>query len=200
MSTNLTPPVPPTVEMAVRAWHAVSDHILDGVGLDQPGCDCRNYGSYVRRVVEVFTGPPIPEPTGIGAVVVNPFTGKVYVRDAHPNLPWHKPDENAPEQWSDPTCEDWFTWDALPKPIVMQSPGWLPPPPPGRVQHPLQHSEPTGIGAVVSDVTGDPRVRLHHGERRWLRAYPDTNGYETATNWEDLAHPVTIRTLGWERS
>ena len=98
-----TPSVPLTVEMAVRAWHAVSDHVLDGVGLDQPGCDCRNYGSYAKRIVEVFTGPPLPEPDGLGAVVENPITGGIWVRRLHPNVPWHDPDENAPEQWSDPT-------------------------------------------------------------------------------------------------
>lgn len=200
MSSNLNPPIPLTVEMAVRAWHAVSDHSLDGVGLDQPGCDCRNYGSYVKRLVDLFTGQPVAEPDGVGAVVVNPFTGKVYVRDAHPNLPWHNPDENAPEQWSDPTCEDWFTWDALPKPLVMQSPGWVPPPPPGRVQQPLEQSEPTGVGAVVTDRDGRIWVRVDAGGDPWLNPTSLADGEGIESTWDDLAHPVIIRALGWEQS
>lgn len=126
MASNRNPATPPTTEMAVRAWHAVSDHALDGVGLDQPGCDCRNYAAYVKRVVDLFTGEPIPEPDGLGAVVENPFTGGIWVRASHPSLP---PSDPAPvsQQWTD-ADGDWFTWEELPRlGLVMQSPGWTPP-------------------------------------------------------------------------
>ena len=52
----------------------------------------------------------------------------------------------------------------------MQSPGWLPPAPTRRAAQPLQQSEPTGIGAVVTDTTGDTWVRIHNGEHPWVRA------------------------------
>lgn len=129
MSSDPPRPAAPTEEMVARAWHALSDEAIEGIPLDGPGCTCRNYAAQAKQVVNLFTGEPIPEPDGIGAVVVNPLTGKVYVRGAHPNLPWYDPASVAHEQWADPTCEDWFMWDDLPRPLVMQSPGWTPPKP-----------------------------------------------------------------------
>lgn len=117
-------PTEPTAEMVARAWHAFSDEAVQGIAFGSTRCECRQHASQAKWVLGLFTGQPVIEPSGLGAVVVNPLTGKVYVRDAHPALPWHNPDENAPEQWSDPTNEDWFVWEDLPRSLVVQSPGW----------------------------------------------------------------------------
>lgn len=193
MSTNLNPPTLSTIEMAVRAWHAVSDHVLEGIGLDQPGCDCRNYGLYVKRVVDLFTGEPSPEPDGLGAVVENPLTGGVWVRASHPNLPPEDP-ALVVQQWTDAEG-DWFTWEDLPQPLVMQSPGWTPP-----MQKPAPRlPEPTGLGAVVTDASGHTWVRVDDGDKPWLKSEPGEADFEHASGWVDLAHPVIRHTSGWER-
>lgn len=117
----------PSVEMVARAWHALSDEPIDAIAFDGEGCTCRNWAPYALRVINLFYGPPTPEPEGLGAVVVNPLTGGVWVRGAHPALPWHDPATFAPEEWSDPTSESWFMWSDLPQPLVVHSTGWTPP-------------------------------------------------------------------------
>ena len=188
-----------TDKMFARAWHAVSDHVHDGIAFDEPGCTCRNYASQVRAVVALLTGAPIPEPAGLGAVVINPLTNKVYVRDAHPALPWHKPEDESPEHWSDPTCEDWFLWKDLPRPLVVQSPGWTPPPSKQAASPQPPVSEPTGLGAVVVDREGRTWVRVEAGGDPWLNPASLADGVGDEALWEDLAHPVTIRNHGWDR-
>lgn len=117
----------PSVEMVARAWHALSDEPVDAVAFDGEGCTCRNWAPYALRVIKLFFGPPTPEPDGLGAVVVNPFTSDVWVRAAHPALPWNDPATFAPQEWCDPTSEDWFMWADLPQPLVVHSTGWTPP-------------------------------------------------------------------------
>ena len=203
MPTNQPTPVTPTIEMAARAWHALSDEVLDGIGFDDAACTCRNYAPYVKKVLDLFSGQPIPEPEGLGAVVVNPFTDQVFVRAAHPALPWHDPGTASPQQWADPTREDWHMWDDLPGPLVMQSPGWTPPTahPTQRSASPspLEQSEPTGLGAVATDAAGHTWIRAETGQHPWLHPDPADAGIEHAADWDDLPHPVTIRTLGWDR-
>ena len=136
--------------MVARAWHALGDEPLDAIPFDGDGCECRNYAPYARRVLELFYGDPTPEPDGLGAVVVDPFTGGVLVRAAHPSLPWYDPASASPQEWSNPTREDHYVWADLPRPLVVQSTGWTPPAPPTVPAPPLQPDEPTGIGAVVN--------------------------------------------------
>lgn len=117
----------PDVKSIAKAWHSLSDETLDAIPFGGEGCNCRNMAPYARRVLELFYGRPEPEPDGLGAVVVNPFTDGVWVRSAHPALPWYDPASTSREEWSDPTCEDWFMWEDLPRPLVVQSVGWKPP-------------------------------------------------------------------------
>lgn len=191
MSAN---PQVPTDEIVARAWHALSDEAMDGIPFDGRGCTCRNYAPHAKQVLDLFTGEPVPEPDGLGAVVVNPFTDQVFVRAAHPRLPWHDPAAAAPQQWADPTCEDWFVWADLPRPLVMQSPGWKLP---SQTVAPRRLvPEPTGIGAVVVDTGDEVWVRLHDGERPWVMAEA---GVGQAADWDELARPVTVRSHGWTR-
>jgi hypothetical protein len=191
--------------MVARAWHAISDEPLVAVQFGGEGCGCRNYAPYALRVLELFYGDPPPEPEGLGAVVVNPLTDKVYVRAAHPALPWHNPEEDAPEQWADPTREDWFLWNDLPRPLVVHSLGWRPPDAPVLSAPPLGVREPTGFGAVVVDAADEVWVRVHGGREPWLKV--DQSGTGLAENWEgpliaeawtDLTQPVQIRSHGWK--
>lgn len=201
----------PDMEMVARAWHALGDEPLDAIPFDGDGCNCRNYAPYARRVLELFYGEPVPEPDGLGAVVVNPLTGKVYVRDAHPALPWHNPGDDAPEQWSDPTCEDWFVWDDLLRPLVVHERGWTPPSPTStpvvqsQPAEPTETYEPTGIGALVVDTANAVWVRVHNGREPWLKV--DQTGTGIAENWEGpfyatdwahLDHPVNVHSNGWQ--
>lgn len=117
--TNRAAQTIPDEEMVARAWHALSDEPLDAIPFAGDGCTCRNYAPHALRVLELFCGIPMPEPDGLGAVVVNPLAGGVWVRAAHPSLPWYDPESASPQQWSDPTCEDWFVWDDLPRPLVV---------------------------------------------------------------------------------
>lgn len=209
MSTN--PPVTtPTADMVARAWHALSDHALDGVPLDGTGCTCRNYASHVKAVVDLLTGQPNDEPDGLGAVVVNPLTDKVYVRDAHPNLPWHNPEDDSPQHWSDPSNEDWFTWAELPRPLVIQSTGWTPPAPtpsPPESEPRRFVPEPTGIGAVV-DTADELWVRVPGSDRPWRKINQSTQrgvgdarvGFAQVARWDELDQPVAIRSHGWQQS
>lgn len=199
MSANLTPTESPTVEMVARVYHALSDEAIDGIALNSPDCVCRYYARHVQKVVDLFLGKPIPEPEGLGAVVVNPFTDDAWVRAAHPALPWHDPATAAPQEWASATTEDWYLWEELPGPLVMQSPGWTPPRTvarPSRARRSVV-PEPVGIGAVVLDAAGDAWVRLHGGDRPWV---PADAGADESAAWEVLPHPVTIRSHGWVRS
>lgn len=119
----------PSDDSIARAWHALSDEPLESVAFGDPDCNCRNVAPYARRVLELFYGGQPPEPDGFGVVVTNPFTNGVWVRAAHPALPWYDPSTAPPQEWCDPTCEDWFTWADLPQPLVVLSPGWVPPQP-----------------------------------------------------------------------
>lgn len=184
-----------TVEMAAKAWHALSDHALDGVPLNGNGCNCRYYAPWAKKVVDLFTGVPQPEPDGLGAVVVNPLSDQVWVRSAHPVLPWRDPPVDVVGDWADPTSGDWSTWDALPRPLVVQSTGWKVPPsplPPRRFP-----AEPTGLGAVVVDKADGLWVRLYDGHRPWVKA--EASGGQ-ALNWADLDQPVRVCSHGWTRS
>ena len=168
--------------------------------LDGNGCNCRYYAPWVKQVVDLFIGEPVPEPDGLGAVVVNPLTGNVYVRDAHPNLPWHNPDEDAPEQWSDPSNEDWFVWKDLPRPLVVQSTGWVPPAPAPSHTAPEPRRfvpEPTGIGAVVEDTADEVWVRVPGRDRPWRKNDAVTTGVAQVASWDELDQPVVIRSHGW---
>lgn len=194
MSTN-SPTATLTAEMVLRAWHALSDHVLDGVPLDGNGCACRNYAPLAKQVVDLFTGAPVPEPDGLGAVVMNPLTDQVWVRTAHPALPWQDPSVDVVGDWADPTSENWYTWDDLPRPLVVQSTGWKVPPsllPPRRYV-----AEPTGVGAVVVDTADQLWVRLHDGSQPWVKAEARDG---QALNWTDLDQPVRVRSYGWPRS
>ena len=154
------------------------------------GCDCRNFAPLVQQVLELFYGDPEPEPEGLGAVVVNPFTDGVWVRSAHPALPWYDPAADSSQQWSDPTCESWFNWADLPRPLVTQSPGWTPaalPEARDRV------AEPTGIGAVV-EASGESWIRVRDGKYPWFRP---NSGSGVITSWEELDQPVRVRSHGW---
>lgn len=117
----------PSVDMVARAWHALSDEPIEAVAFDGEGCTCRNWAPYALRVINLFYGPPTPEPDGLGAVVIDPFTDAVWVRAAHPALPWHDPATSAPQEWTDPASGDWFAWADLPQPLVVHSTGWTPP-------------------------------------------------------------------------
>ncbi|GAA4704236.1 hypothetical protein [Nocardioides conyzicola] len=198
----------PDMEMVARAWHEVWDEPLGTVPFGSNGCHCRNYAPYAKGVLELFYGDPIAEPDGLGAVVVNPLTGGVWVRAAHPSLPWHDPASASPQEWSDPTREDHYVWADLPRPLVVQSIGWKPPTTrPTAPAPPVQPPEPTGIGAVVVDATGAAWVRVHDGREPWLQV--DAAGTGLAENWEgsfyavswsDLTQPIQIRSHGWHRS
>jgi len=180
--------------MLARAWHALSDHDQDGIRFGSPACDCTTIAARVRQVLDWFAAEP-PEPDGLGAVVVNPVTDKVWVRSAHPALPWHDPTVDASEQWSDPTSEAWYVWADLPRPLVVLTPGWTPPTTP----QPRRYvPEPTGIGAVVVDTADDTWVRVHNRNRPWRKSDPDDTGVEHVANWDDLDQPVAIRSHGWE--
>src|SRR5690349_11473218 len=120
----------PSAEMMARAWHAISDEPVYAIAFDSEECTCRNLAPYARRLLELFLGDPEPEPDGLGTVVINPFTGGVWVRAAHPALPWYDPAAASSQEWCDPTCDDWFTWSDLPQPLVVVNPGWVPPVPP----------------------------------------------------------------------
>lgn len=183
----------PDVERVARAWHALSDEVLDAVTFGSEECNCRNFAPYALRVLELFYGRPPLEPVGLGAVVVNPLTDDVWVRAAHPALPWYDPATTSRQQWSDPTREDWYTWEELPRPLVTMSPGWTPPFAPEMAPMP---KEPTGIGAVVLDGAHEPWVRTYDGLEPWAKV--DSDDRQVA-DWEDLLPPIRIRTHGWVR-
>lgn len=185
-----------TVEMAARAWHHLSDEVLDGVAYGTPGCSCLNFASRVKEVVDLFAGDLAVEPEGLGAVVVNPFTDRAWVRAAHLNLPWHDPAAAALQQWSDPSSGGWLRWSELPRPVVTLSPGWVPPETSRRTMaNADRQTEPSGVGATVTDAIGDTWVRLRHAEHPWVKV---TTGASQRSAWEDLPAPLTVRSPGWE--
>lgn len=190
----------PTVELVARAWHAFSDHALEGVPLDGNGCKCRYYAPLAKQVVGLFTGEPVFEPGGLGAVAVNPLTDQVYVRVGHPALPWQDPSVEVIGDWADPTGGNWFTWADLPRPLVIQSTGWPPPPTLKNTAMADLHAqpEPTGIGAVAEDGDGLTWVRAGTPAKPWLRVDGDSGSLHSA-DWVDLAQPVKCRSLGWAR-
>lgn len=189
-----------TDEMFARAWHAVSgEQVDDAVVFGGPGCTCRQYASQVRAVFALLTGAPVPEPAGLGAVVINPLADKVWVRAAHPALPWRDPSVDVVGDWTDPTTGQWSTWKDLLRPLVMQTPGWTPPPPKQTAPPQPPMSEPTGLGAVVVDREGRTWVRVEAGGDPWLNPDSLAEGVGDEARWEDLAHPVTIRNHGWQR-
>ncbi|GAA4372860.1 hypothetical protein [Nocardioides caricicola] len=206
-----TPSQPiPDAETVVKALHAVSDHGYEGIWLDGPGCACRNQEPQVREVLELFYGT-IEEPDGVGAVVMNPFIDNgsgfgLWVRSAHPRLPWHVPAEASPQQWEDPTTGDWYTFEDLPRPLLVQSPGWVPPEPSTMPSPPRDPGEPFGIGAVVVDAANETWVRIHDCPRPWQRVDTEAGKSpsseaekgESTANWIDLTRPV-IRSHGWNR-
>ncbi|WP_028638642.1 hypothetical protein [Nocardioides sp. URHA0032] len=193
----------PSVEMVARAWHALSDETLDAIPFGGEGCTCRKHAPYALRVLDLLYGPGAAEPDGLGAVVINPFNGGVWVRAAHPSLPWYDSATASLQDWSDPTREDHFTWNELRQlhgPLAVQSSGWTPPEPsapvvesPTKTGASRDPGEPFGIGAVVVDATDQTWVRLHDGAHPWHTANP---GARQVANWEDLVDPV-LRSHGW---
>lgn len=109
-----------------RAWHRLSDHGRAGAAFDGPACTCSRHALRVRQLLNWVIDNPATEPSGLGAVVANPITGSIWVRAAHPHLPWKGTDQ-APQEWADPTAERWFAWDDLPRPLELKAPGWQPP-------------------------------------------------------------------------
>lgn len=190
-STHLSPV--PDLDAVARAWHALSDEPVDGIPLDGEECRCRAMAPSVRRVLDLFYGNPLDEPEGLGTVVVNPLTGGVWVRAAHPSLPWYDPQADAAEQWADPTCEDWVTWERLPQPLVVVNPGWTPP---FEYTPVTRMPEPTGIGAVVLDGVGDAWVRIYDGSEPWAKVDPEDG---QVVDWDDLVTPIQVCTRGWTR-
>ena len=205
-TSERTAPAIPDAEMVARAWHWITEEgAIDAAPFDGEDCSCRNHVPYALRLLALFCGGPLPEPNGLGAVVMNPLTGAVWVRAAHPSLPWHDPAAASPQQWSDPTCEDWFVWDDLPRPLVVQERGWTPPEPSAAPAPPSNAPEPTGIGALVVDTADEAWVRVHNGREPWLKV--DQSGTGIAENWDgpfsaaswaDLHHPVTVHSHGWQ--
>lgn len=201
MSDSANRPPAPTAEMVARAWHALSAHASDGIALGGNGCTCRYYAPRAKQVVDLFTGEPVSEPDGLGAVVVNPPTDQVYVRAGHPALPWHDRSVNVIGDWADPTCEEWFTWGDLPRPLVVHNTGWVPPPAPKNTSMAgmVEQSEPTGVGAVVDDAEDQTWIRAEiTNTKPWVKAN-DRSGILSLAAWYHLAHPITVRSHGWER-
>jgi hypothetical protein len=111
-------------DLALR-WHRQSEHILQGIGLGEPGCTCLAMGHRLRTLVTGLLVDPLEEPPGLGAVVANPVTGEVWVRAAHPQLPSPGPDGGR-QDWTDPASGSWFVWQDLPQPLLVRAKGWEP--------------------------------------------------------------------------
>lgn len=108
-----------------RRWHELGDHVVSGVSFGEDGCTCLAVGRRLRALVTDLLREPLEEPAGLGAVVVNPLTGGVWVRASHPNLA--APGLEAPGQdWSDPTTGTWLVWADLPRPLLVRAQGWTP--------------------------------------------------------------------------
>lgn len=114
------------LEALARAWHALSHHAQDGAPFGGPSCACETVAPRLVQILAWFDPATVREPVGLGAVVTNPLTGGVWVRAGHPDLPWRGGGNPAPQTWADPASENWFMWDDLPRPLQVETTGWMP--------------------------------------------------------------------------
>lgn len=118
------PVLDPELELELaRRWHELGDHVVNGVGFGEAGCTCLAVGRRLRVLVTDLLAEPSEEPTGLGAVVLNPLTGEVWVRASHPALV--APDQGPSSQdWTDPTTGTWSAWFDLARPLLVRTEGW----------------------------------------------------------------------------
>ncbi|GCD90167.1 hypothetical protein NLS1_21730 [Nocardioides sp. LS1] len=147
MSTTASTDGPPIgfeasqLAMLARAWHSLSDHGRDGALFGAPICNCSILATRIARLLDWVTRDAVVEPTGLGAVITNPVTQEVFVRAGHPAYPWAGP-LNPPEQWENPATGEWFQFQDLARPRLIQAAGWDPPTATG----PASTSEPSSRG------------------------------------------------------
>ncbi len=193
-----------------RRWHAGTEHAARGLALGLAGCDCIALGGRLHDLVLGLSAELVAEPPGLGAVVVNPLTGGVWVRGSHPDLPWQGP-EQSPQDWSDPTSERRFEWADLAGPLLVMAKGWKPPsgggapaapvPRPPSVQSgsavtPADEASaeaPPVIGTVVRDPEGRMWIRLSTREDAWwqLDEFGDAGIVGPSARWDQLEEPLT---------